>query len=362
MRKIYLVRHGKREGEGRFIGITDVPLNNAGRKEAAILSGFFNDLAAKKGTMPLIFTSPLVRSRETAEIIAGGLPGVKLKEVPMLHEVDLGEWEGRSLEEIKRSYPEEFEERDRVIGTFKIPGGENFLEGGERFKKAVFDIREGTEKDRDIIIVAHAGVIRAFLSILKNRDINAIREIPLPYTSVTTLSDTGEETLVESVGIRPLSMLDSEEIGELYKKYQVPENVIRHMKKVCETALEIYEGIPEKNKLNKERIEKACLLHDLLRSEPHHETASAEAVIKEGYPEVAELIRMHHSPDFSPEDRNLSISEEELLFYADKVTLEDRKVSLEERFSKSREKCLTKEALEKHSALYEKAKMIRDKV
>ena len=77
---------------------------------------------------------------------------------------------------------------------------------------------------------------------------------------------------------------------------------------------------------------------------------------------TAELIRMHHSPDFSLEDRNSPISEEELLFYADKVTLEDRKVSLEERFSKSREKCLTKEAMEKHGALYEKAKMIRDKV
>lgn len=114
-----------------------------------------------------------------------------------------------------------------------------------------------------------------------------------------------------------------------------------------------------------ERLKKAALVHDICRTQSQHAKAGAEVLRKEGYREIAKLVEGHHScKNFADiELRDMFVlSEEELLFYADKRVREERVVSLAERFETSMQKCRTPEAKENHDRLYEKAKGIETKI
>ncbi len=360
MRKICLIRHGKRDGEKAFVGMTDIPLNQEGREETEILSKHLPSAVGIGKAPPLIFNSPLKRCVETAGIIAKAYPGVKPVVKEDLHEINLGAWEGRTRAEIKSEFPDEYAKRGANIGTYRIPGGESFLDCGRRFSSAVEEIRDISGKDRDIIIVAHAGVIRAYLTMLLKKDMDTVFDISLPCSSVTLLLDDG--TLrIQSVGARIPEMLTDKEIRRLYEKYRVPERVIRHMGKTAECAADLFDGLDPAVKPDRELTIKACLVHDLLRGEKNHAKASADALRAEGYLAIAPLVEKHHDPEYIG-NPGLPVSEEELLFYADKIVLEDRIVSIEERFSKSLEKCHTEEAKKKHGLMYRKALKIQEKI
>lgn len=101
---IILIRHGECEGniKGMFRGRSDFPLNERGLAQA-------RDLARELKSFPIqhIFTSPLLRARQTAEIIACE-HGLEIKIEEGLNNIELGRWEGRLMQEIARLYPQEW--------------------------------------------------------------------------------------------------------------------------------------------------------------------------------------------------------------------------------------------------------------
>lgn len=100
--RIALVRHGMTDWNqaGRLQGRTDVPLNDAGRVQAAQAA------AALEGERwSAIYSSPLIRARETAAIIGRRL-GLSPQTVPGLIERDYGPLEGLTRAEIERRYPD----------------------------------------------------------------------------------------------------------------------------------------------------------------------------------------------------------------------------------------------------------------
>lgn len=146
----------------------------------------------------------------------------------------------------------------------------------------------------DVVIVSHSGVMRSFLCRLRGMPMDAMFTISFPYLHV-------EEVPFYEV-----------ESGILYDKYQVPENVVRHMRKVRDVAEEICSRVdPECRHYDRERIGRACLLHDLLRAERHHWEASADALEHEGMADIAGMVRMHHSSDI---DEVGPLTEAEILF------------------------------------------------
>lgn len=188
-KRIILVRHGqtKQHDEPVFAGCYDVPLNDEGRAHAeasakAVVDLIRADVAAEeagidpfgKEPMPAIervYSSDLSRAAETAgEIcrrIGAELPrSPQVKTMEDLREINLGEWDGRPVREIKEKYPEEYARRGEDMFTFKTAGGENFYDMQYR---AVRGLREilGNDDARNIIIVAHSGVIRALENNLK---------------------------------------------------------------------------------------------------------------------------------------------------------------------------------------------------
>ena len=194
-KRIILVRHGqtRQHEEPMFIGQYDVELSEDGILQAEALGDQMaelieNDVIAQTswiegislGREPLpaiekIYCSDLSRSVETAKIIAGKINDAYLEEgiragvKPMkeLREIDLGEWDGRPISEIRESQPEEYECRGNDIFTFKTGNrAENFYDMQYRAVKALRSIL-AEDYGRNLIIVAHSGVIRALENNLK---------------------------------------------------------------------------------------------------------------------------------------------------------------------------------------------------
>lgn len=408
MRRIYLIRHGlpeKSTSEKVYIGVTDLPLSTRGSAEAAQLGSYFlqhiqsvnavgrtdhtfarervrQDISSVETRMDVeqqmklnpsastirILTSPLQRCRQTAEEIYrvlsdGGIALSEPRVVEALHEIDLGEWEGKSVREIREHFPEAYEARGCALGTYHTPGGESFLEAGIRFQNAIETYASDMDESEILLVVSHAGVIRAYLSLLMGRDLDRLMDIPLPYASVTELLLNSEGTCVvpDGIGVRPEELLDAAEITRLYQKYETPPRVIRHMRKVAEVADQLMDGIPMSG-LNRARVMKACLLHDLCRAEKQHARVSAEAIRKEGYPAIAALVAVHHQAAYSEREAQGPLTESEILFYADKRVQEDGLVSVEERFRESRKKCRSPEACAQHDAMLAKTLKIEKKI
>lgn len=370
MRRIYLVRHGmpeKRTSEKVYIGVTDIPLSMSGSAEARQLGRYFL-LHLSATTTVRILTSPLQRCRQTAaemyRVLSDG--GIVLPEpfvVEALHEIDLGEWEGKSVREIRERFPEAYEARGHALGTYHPPGGESFLEVGIRFRKTIEACLPDMDESEILLIVAHAGVIRSYLSLLMGRNLDHLMDIPLPYASVTELqlSRKGIDVVPDHIGVRPEELLDAVEITRLYQKYETPKQVIRHMRKVAEVANQLMDGM-QITGLNRVQVMKACLLHDLCRAEKQHARVSAEAIRKEGYPAIAALVAGHHEAAYSEREAQGPLTEAEILFYADKRVQEDKLVSVEERFRESRKKCRSPEACAQHDAMLAKTLKIEEKI
>jgi len=149
MTELYLVRHGETDWnrQHRIQGLTDIPLNATGRKQARQAGRLLS-----RRTWDGIFASPLARATETAQIIANenGL-GAPLP-VAALVERNYGEAEGLNFIEIDRRYP------DRSA----VPGQESREEVIERVVPALRDLAASHPGER-LIVVSHGGAIRALL-------------------------------------------------------------------------------------------------------------------------------------------------------------------------------------------------------
>jgi broad specificity phosphatase PhoE len=151
---IFLARHGESDWNvaKRFQGHSDRPLTERGRQQAHALA----DLAASQ-EIDAVYTSPLSRARETAEIVAArtGLEPVAL---PELREVDTGSWSGLSRADVEARFPEGFA-RWRSGGS-GWEDGESYEEMAERVIGALRRIADD-HPDGRVLVISHGGPIRA---------------------------------------------------------------------------------------------------------------------------------------------------------------------------------------------------------
>lgn len=169
-RRFFLIRHGqiRQHKEKIFLGQTDVPLSGEGRQQAAAA-------AEKLASIPLqtdrIYASDLLRASESAQIIAQHIGEKKLIMEPGLREMNLGPWDGKFISQIKQEYPEEYQRRGRDLMTYKMGNGsENFFDLQYRVVKTLIKILK-EDQNRDLILVAHSGVLRAVSNNLRGKDI-----------------------------------------------------------------------------------------------------------------------------------------------------------------------------------------------
>ncbi|MBU0478767.1 alpha-ribazole phosphatase [bacterium] len=159
MGKIFIIRHGQTSGNSalKYFGITDVELNEEGIIQAGLASK-----RLEKENIYRIYSSSLKRAFKTAEIIAKSHRiSIELKED--LREINFGNWEGLSFQEIQMSYPHEFSEWQNNIMGFTMPQGESILELKRRVETAFNEILNSA-RENNVVIVTHGGPIRIILS------------------------------------------------------------------------------------------------------------------------------------------------------------------------------------------------------
>ncbi len=174
---LILIRHGETDWnvEGRYQGQADPPLNERGREQARTLA---NELAHLG--IDVIYSSPLRRAWETAEVIARAL-GVPLYPEPRLMEIHQGDWQGRLRSEIAAKYPELFRRWLTEPWEVTPPGGEHLRDVQRRVYAAVDEIIR-RHPGQTVALVTH----RIPIALLKVRyqglDRDAVRTLSLPNT------------------------------------------------------------------------------------------------------------------------------------------------------------------------------------
>jgi broad specificity phosphatase PhoE len=151
---LVLVRHGETDWnrERRFQGHADTPLNDVGRRQAVELAKTLRD-----ERLTAVYTSPLRRASETARIVASAL-GLDAWELDALREIDVGDWQGLTVDEIKTRFPE----RADVAWRSGWQNGETHEELAARVVPSLLGL-ERLHPDERVLGVTHAGPIRAAL-------------------------------------------------------------------------------------------------------------------------------------------------------------------------------------------------------
>jgi probable phosphoglycerate mutase len=143
--EIVLVRHGETEWsrDGRHTGRTDIPLTEAGRRQAQALQPV---LAGRE--LALVLSSPLTRALETCRL--AGL-GDRVQVRDGLVEWDYGEYEGITTPEIRARHP------GWVLWRDGCPGGETAADVARRVDPLIAELRQ---LDGDAALFAHGHVLR----------------------------------------------------------------------------------------------------------------------------------------------------------------------------------------------------------
>ena len=156
---LYLVRHGATDAnlrqpyvlQGRGM---DLPLNETGRRQAQCVRKLFERTA-----VAAVYSSPLRRALETAQAIAEP-HRLDVAAIDALIECDVGRWEGMAWDQIRRDFPQEYEDFQRDPSQFPYLGGESYRDVSLRALPVLADLLE-RHAGRSIIAVAHNVVIRA---------------------------------------------------------------------------------------------------------------------------------------------------------------------------------------------------------
>ncbi|MBQ3504397.1 MAG: histidine phosphatase family protein [Oscillospiraceae bacterium] len=151
MKRVYLIRHGLPDfpgGKRMCLGITDIPLGEAGLAQAA-------QMAARLPPVTSVFSSPLIRAVQTAKVI-----GQNVTVLEGLRELSFGQWDGQPFDRIRERFPELYAARG-TDPTLLLPEQEDPAAGLARFRSAMEDA--AGQSPGDFAVVAHGGIIALFL-------------------------------------------------------------------------------------------------------------------------------------------------------------------------------------------------------
>ncbi len=177
---ILLARHGETDANGRgtFIGRRDVPLNAAGRAQARALAARVRRLGVAR-----LYASPLVRARETAEIVADAV-GIPPTVDARLAETDHGRWQGRPKAEAKAAEPDLYRSLRTDPETFRYPDGESLAEHQRRVRTMLREIAGHASR---ALVICHHGTVRCALTLGHPRGLAAWREFEVRKATVVEL-------------------------------------------------------------------------------------------------------------------------------------------------------------------------------
>jgi phosphoserine phosphatase len=183
--RFLLVRHGETDWNraGKFQGQIDVPLNDNGRNQASLAAEFLKTIE-----IDFAFTSPMLRPKETAQIILKNRTELTLNEDADLREIGHGLWEGKFEAEIKAEYPGELERWQSHPESVQMPEGENLQNVWTRATAAWQKIiAQVGNQPQTGIVVAHDATNKVLLCNLLGLDLADIWKIKQGNGAVTVI-------------------------------------------------------------------------------------------------------------------------------------------------------------------------------
>ncbi|MDA3852054.1 MAG: histidine phosphatase family protein [Spirochaetaceae bacterium] len=184
---IYLIRHGQTQWnlEKRMQGQMDSPLTSQGITDLQALGQFM-----KNKKLQGVYVSPIGRALTSAQTI---FPNASLNPLEDLKEIALGDWEGKSYEEVQVP---EINDEENFWGKphlFKArPNGESFLDVQTRSVNALNHLIKSHENNHQIAVVSHTVVIKSLLHHFEGRELDRFWDPPSLYPASLSVMDFRE--------------------------------------------------------------------------------------------------------------------------------------------------------------------------
>jgi broad specificity phosphatase PhoE len=175
MTAIIIIRHGETDWniEGRYQGQADPPLNQRGFDQAYKLAEKLT-----KFNLDLVYSSPLQRAYQTAQIIVDHLH-LPLHTDVRYSEIDQGDWQTRLRSEIEDLYPDLFRRWETEPWEVTPPGGEHLSEVQSRVYTAIDNLID-RYPDQRVGLVTHRIPIALIKIRYQSLDPDVIRTMHLP--------------------------------------------------------------------------------------------------------------------------------------------------------------------------------------
>ncbi len=198
MTTFYLIRHGENDLVGHAIAgrRPGIHLNERGRKQAL-------GLAEHLASFPIrhIVSSPLERSRETAEPLAHRL-GLEIQTSPALLEINFGEWMGKEFAELEGR--EDWRRWNSFRSGNRTPAGESMLDVQNRVVGELDRLR-GQYRDEHIAVFSHGDPIRSAVMFYLGMPLDLLQRIEISTASISilTIDDSTVRVLCLNVTLPP---------------------------------------------------------------------------------------------------------------------------------------------------------------
>ncbi|MEU6543789.1 bifunctional RNase H/acid phosphatase [Streptomyces sp. NPDC046859] len=181
-----LLRHGETPltPQKRFSGSggTDPALSAAGREQAERVGAAL----ARRGTVQAVVASPLARTRETAEIVAGRL-GLEVAVDEGLRETDFGAWEGLTFGEVRERYPDDLTAWLADPEARPTGGGESFAATADRVA-ATRDRLIAAYAGRTVLLVTHVTPIKTLVRLALGAPPESLFRMELSAASLSAIA------------------------------------------------------------------------------------------------------------------------------------------------------------------------------
>lgn len=201
MTRVFFVRHGITEHTGHKLSgwLPGIHLTEEGREQAVAAAEHLAPVPMKA-----IYSSPIERCRETAEVIAAR-QNLPLRLDRGLGEVEYGSWSGRSFKSVRRLKMWDVVQRRPSAARF--PEGETLRAVQARSVETVEKMVEAHPK-QTICCVAHADVIKLVMAHYLGVHIDLFQRIAIGPASISAVSLDGPDVRVLTVNTIPPGVLD----------------------------------------------------------------------------------------------------------------------------------------------------------
>ena len=181
--RLILVRHGETPWNVtlQYQGQANVPLNERGREQALRAAARLTRYGVTR-----LYSSDLARAWQTAEVI-GTMIGLTPVAIPELREIDVGQWEGLTPEELYRRFPDHMAEYRRDPARTVRLGGESYAQLQARALIALQQIQDQHQPGDIVAAVSHGGTIRALLCHVIGLDLDRFGRMWIDNGSLTEL-------------------------------------------------------------------------------------------------------------------------------------------------------------------------------